>query len=259
MRQEAGARAWIVMAAIGDDGQPLAPLLRKLIALGPVMQGEAAAVEALPLTFREYRPGQEIVRERDRPNQACILLSGLCCRFKIVGDGARQINSFHIPGDMPDLQSLLLHQMDHGLLTLTRVKVALVPHPTLLQLIAGHPRLGLLFWRDTLIDGSIFREWMCSIGRRSARVRVAHLICELFLRYRNVGLVEDRSMPFHLTQTQIGDALGLSVVHVNRVVKSLRRDGLISLASRRLTIGDWAALVDIGDFDDAYLHLTPES
>lgn len=247
------------MAPIEDDGQPLAPLLRKLISLGPVTQSEVAAVEALPLTLREYQPGHEIVRERDRPGQACILLSGICCRFKIIGDGARQINSFHIPGDMPDLQSLLLHQMDHGLLTLTRVKIALVPHPTLLQLIAAHPRLGLLLWRDTLIDGSIFREWMCSIGRRSARVRVAHLICELFLRYRNVGLVEDMTMPFHLTQTNIGDAQGLSVVHVNRVVKSLKRDGLVSLSSRRLTIGDWPALAQIGDFDDAYLHLTPES
>ncbi|MET3889142.1 CRP-like cAMP-binding protein [Bosea sp. OAE506] len=242
-----------------NDAQPLAPLLRKLISLGPVTQGEVAATEALPLTLCEYRPGYEIVRERDRPAQACILLSGMCCRFKIIGDGDRQINSFHIPGDMPDLQSLLLHQMDHGLLTLTRAKVALVPHPTLLQLVAAYPRLGLLLWRDTLIDGSIFREWMCSIGRRSARVRVAHLICELFLRYRNVGLVEDMTMPFHLTQTHIGDAQGLSVVHVNRVVKSLKRDGLISLSNRRLTIVDWESLTQIGDFDEAYLHLTPES
>jgi CRP-like cAMP-binding protein len=247
------------MAAADDNGRPLAPLLRKLIALGPVSQADAAAVESLPLTLREYPPGQEIVRERDRPTQGCILLSGMCCRFKIVGDGARQINSFHIPGDMPDLQSLLLHQMDHGLLTLTRVRLALVPHPTLMQLVENHPRLGLLLWRDTLIDGSLFREWMCSIGRRTARVRVAHLLCELFLRYRNVGLVENMTMPFHLTQTHLGDALGLSVVHVNRVMKSLRRDGVIGIASRRLTILDWPGLARTGDFDDAYLHLTPGS
>lgn len=247
------------MAAVDETGQPLAPLLRKLIALGAVSQADVAAVESLPLVIRDYPPGQEIVRERDRPTQSCILLSGMCCRFKIVGEGARQINSFHIPGDMPDLQSVLLHQMDHGLLTLTRARVALVPHPTMLHLVERHPRLGLLLWRDTLIDGSIFREWMCSIGRRTARVRVAHLLCELFLRYRNVGLVEDMTMPFHLTQSQMGDALGLSVVHVNRVIKTLRRDGLISIASRRLTVIDWPGLMKIGDFEGGYLHLTSNS
>jgi len=88
---------------------------------------------------------------------------------------------------------------------------------------------------------------------------VAHLLCELFLRYRNVGLVEDMTMPFHLTQSQMGDALGLSVVHVNRVVKTLRRDGLISIASRRLTVIDWPGLTKIGDFEGGYLHLTSNS
>jgi CRP-like cAMP-binding protein len=247
------------MAAVDDPAQLLAPLLRKLISLGPVTPSEAAAVEALPLTLREYKAGHEIVRDRDRPTHACVLLRGLCCRFKIVGDGARQINSFHIPGDIPDLQSLFLHQMDHGLLTLSAAKAALVPHTTLQQLMDQYPRLDSLLRRDTLIDGSIFREWMCSIGRRSARVRIAHLICELFLRYRNVGLVDEMTMPFHLTQISMGDAQGLSVVHVNRVIKSLRSEGLISLAGRRLTILDWAALMRIGDFDAAYLHLATNS
>lgn len=243
-----------------NDGHahPLSPLLRKLRGLGPVSAEEAAAIQALPFVTRDVPSGQDIARERDRPAHACVMLSGLSCRVKIVGDGARQINSCHIPGDIPDLQSLFLHKMDHGLATLTRSRVALVPHPALLQLITAHTRLGLLLWRDTLIDGSIFREWMCSIGRRPALIRIAHLICELFIRYRTIGATEGTSMPFHLTQTNLGDAQGLSVVHVNRVIRELRQERLIEIAERRLTILDWDTLAALADFDEDYLHLSPK-
>jgi CRP-like cAMP-binding protein len=240
------------------NAHPLWPLLRKLSSLGPISAEEAAVIQALPFVIRDFRSGQDIVRERDRPAQACVMLSGLTCRVKIVGDGARQINSCHIPGDIPDLQSLLLHKMDHGLTTVTRSRVALVPHSALMQLITAHPRLGLLLWRDTLIDGSIFREWMCSIGRRPALVRIAHLFCELFVRYRTIALTEGSSMPFHLTQTNLGDAQGLSVVHVNRVIRELRQEGLIEIGDRRLTILDWDALSALADFDEEYLHLSPK-
>jgi CRP-like cAMP-binding protein len=235
----------------------LSPLLRKLSSLGAISKSETDAVFALPVTIRDMRPEQDLVRQGDRPSQTCVMLAGMSYRFKIVGDGAKQIFSYHISGDLPDLQSLYLVSMDHTLCTLTRSTVAFVPHRALHNLIDTHPRLAGLLWRDTLIDGSIVREWMCSIGRRSAKSRIAHLICELFVRYRNLGLAEGMTIPFALTQVNLGDSLGLSVVHVNRVVRKLKQDQLIAIEGRRLTVLHWDALVRTGDFDPDYLHLAP--
>jgi CRP-like cAMP-binding protein len=240
------------------SSERLAPLVRKLAGLGRLSQPEIDAVKALPITIRDMKAGQDLVRQGDRPSQACLMLDGMSYRFKIVGDGARQILSYHISGDIPDLQSLYLVSTDHTLSTLMPSRVAFIPHRSLHHLIETHPRLAGLLWRDTLIDGSIFREWMCSMGRRSALTRVAHLLCELVVRYRNAGLASEMTIPFGLTQINIGDSLGLSVVHVNRVFRDLKRDRLISVSRRKLTVLQWAELKRAGDFDPDYLHLAPE-
>jgi CRP-like cAMP-binding protein len=219
---------------------------------------EVDAILALPLTVRDVRAGQEIVREGDHPSQACLVLEGVSYRFKIVGEGTRQIFSYHIPGDMPDLQSLYLERMDHSLSTLTKGKVAFIPHHALHRIIQVYPRIGGYLWRETLVDGSIFREWMSNIGRRSALSRIAHVICELFVRYQAIGGVDEMTLPFPVTQNVLSDAQGLSVVHVNRVMKELKRDKLIRVERRKLTILDWDGLVSVGDFDPEYLHLRAE-
>src|SRR3954466_1866374 len=203
------------------------PLVRKLESVFPLSHAELGAVLALPMHIRELPAGQDIVREGDRPSQCCLLLEGFALRYKVVGDGKRQIMSFHIPGDMPDLLSLHLVRMDHSLATLSRSRLGFISHQNLRRLIQQHPRLGDAFWRETLVDAAVFREWMVGIGRRDARARIAHLVCELVTRLEIAGLARDKSIHIPLTQAHIADALGLSTVHVNRVLQMLRAEKLI--------------------------------
>jgi CRP-like cAMP-binding protein len=237
------------------SGDALAPLLVRLRAVSDLTEDEADAIRSLPFTVREVGAGWEIVREGDRPTQTCLILAGVSCRFKILGDGARQIVSVHIPGDLPDLQSLRLEIMDHNLATLTPSRIALVPHRAVELLMQVNPRLGAIISREGLIDGSIFREWICNIGRRSAHIRIAHFICEMFVRYRLIGANEEMRIPFAFTQAELADAQGMSTVHVNRVLRELKKEGLVSIAGKILTIHDWPRLQRTGDFDAGYLHL----
>ncbi len=193
----------------------LHPLVRKLETIVDLSDQEREAVLGLPVTVRVLNADQDIVRDQDRPSQCCLMLSGFACRYKTLPGGKRQILSFHIPGDIPDLQSLHLEVMDHSLGTLTESRVAFIPHGTLRAFIRAHPRIGDVFWRDTLIDAAVFREWMANVGRREAYSRIAHLLCELYVRLRAVGLANGQAYVLPATQAEIGDAQGLSTVHVN--------------------------------------------
>jgi CRP-like cAMP-binding protein len=237
----------------------LLPLIRKLESIYPLRDGEKEAVINLPMHVRELEAGQDIVREGDRPSQCCLLLDGFAQRYKVVGDGCRQIMSFHVPGDMPDVLSLHLPVMDHSLGTLAASKVGFISHQSVRRLIQDHPRIGDAFWRDTLVDAAVFREWLVGMGRRDAHARIAHLFCEIVTRLDVVGLAPGRSVQIPITQSTIADALGLSAAHVNRVVQELRSEGLITWRGRILTVNDWDGLKQAGDFDAAYLHLAPES
>lgn len=239
------------------SGQALGPLVTRMGAIGSVTEAEAAAILSLPHTLRQMTPGWEIAREGDHPSQSCLVIEGTCCRFKIAANGARQIVSYHIGGDLPDLQSCYLGRLDHNFSALTFGTVAFIPHHALKSLMTDNPELAVKFWREAFIDGSVSREWLCNIGRRSADVRIAHLICELFVRHRAAGTAERHSFPFHFTQAAIGDSQGLSTVHVNRVLQRLKVDQLIEIADKRLTILDWPVLQEFGDFDAGYLHLRP--
>lgn len=231
-------------------------LIRKLESIGQLSESERAAVARLPLELRSFAAGVDLVREGDRPHHCCLIVEGMTARYKLTGDGQRQIMSFHTPGDMPDLQSLHLEVMDHSLGAITRTQAAMIAHEHLHRLIAEQPGVGALFWRDTLIDASIFREWLVGVGRRSAYARIAHLLCELFARARAVGLTSGNTMELPITQVELGDSLGLSSVHVNRVLQELRGEGLIVSRGRTLIILDVAGLEKAGDFDPAYLHIT---
>jgi len=233
----------------------LSPLVRKLGSETPLSEEEVAALMDLSSIVREVSPGEIIVHEGDEPSQACLILDGLLCRYKITGQGARQIHSFHIAGDIPDLQSLLLAHMDHSISVLRPSVLAIIPHHGLHQLIAAHPDVGRMLWRETLVDGSIFREWLSNVGHRSALSRIAHVICELVIRFDVLGLLRDMTLPIRLTQSEIGDAQGLSLVHVNRVMKELREKHLIKSDGMHIQILDLKGLMTIGDFDPAYLHL----
>ena len=233
----------------------LNPLIRKLESVASLSAEEKAAVLDLPVTVRQMRADHDIVRERDRPTQSCLVLDGWLCRYKILESGARQIFSFHIGGDIPDLQSLHLRTMDHNLGTLVQSTVAFIQHESVKNLAKDFPHICNVLWRDTLIDAAIFREWMVGMGRRDAPSRIAHVLCELFIKLQAVGLTKDHSCHFPITQSVIGDALGLSTVHVNRSLMELRGKGLIKLEKQVLTILKWEELREEGGFDPLYLHL----
>ena len=230
-------------------------LIKRLEAIGTLSQDERDALSAIPATLREVAADHDIVRERDRPSVTCLILEGLACRYKVTDAGKRQIMAFHIPGDIPDVQSLFLKTMDHSLCALERTRVAAIPHSTMLDILEQHPRIGRLMWRDTLIDAAVFREWMVGIGRRPAYARVAHLLCEMMLRMEVVGLGTKKECRLALTQAELGDALGLSTVHINRTLQELRADGLISLQGSSLVAHNWDRLCEAGEFDATYLHL----
>jgi CRP-like cAMP-binding protein len=204
---------------------------------------------------RSIPPDTDIVRQGDRPAECCLILEGFACRYQTTDLGKRQILSFHVPGDMPDLQSLYLSVIDDNLGTLVPTRAAFIPHRALYALFGDRPELTGVFWRNTLIDGALFRRWVLNVGRHDAYARTAHLFCELLVRLKAVGLVTDDTIDLPVTQAELADALGITTVHVNRTLKDLRRDGLITQRGARLTVNNWDALVSAGDFDPTYLHL----
>jgi CRP-like cAMP-binding protein len=234
----------------------LEPLLRKLRYWASLDEADEKALLALPHEIKEIQPHHYIVRERDRPTHSCVMLSGFSFRHKLVGTGLRQIISIHMKGDLVDLQNSLLGIADHSVQTLVRSRVAMIPRDAVKQLAFDRPQIGFAMWRDTLVDGSIFREWVVNVGRRDARTRLAHLLCEFALRLKVAGLGEHNDYELPMTQEQLADALGLTSVHVNRTIKTLEQEGLISRSTTRsIQIGDWKRLAEVGDFDSTYLHL----
>ncbi len=232
-----------------------AALLRKLESIAPLMPDERAALLRLPLRLKTVATHHDIVCASDTPSESCLIVAGFACRYSLTAEGKRQILSFHIAGDIPDLQSLHIDVMDHSLTTLAPSSLAFIQHDDLRSLILSQPRLGGLLWRDTLIDAAVFRQWMVGLGRRDAYSRIAHLLCELLVRLRAVDLVEDHAFTLPATQAELGDAFGLSTVHVNRVLQDLRGNGLIALHGGALRVLDWEGLQKAGEFDPTYLHL----
>lgn len=236
------------------DEHPLAPLIRRWNDRTALAEADVQAIEQLPCTRRAFPRNSYVVREGAPPHSCALLLDGFSFRHKIIRNGARQILSIHVPGEFVDLQNCLLGFADHSVQTLSQAEVALIPKSALIALATSHPAVGRAMWLDTLIDGAIFREWVVNLGRRDAKTRIAHLICELVTRFDGSGAHGDGTYHFPLTQEQLGDATGLTSVHTNRILQSLRKEGLISLRSHSLEVLDLARLRAVGDFNDGYLH-----
>jgi CRP-like cAMP-binding protein len=209
---------------------------------------------SLPSTLRVFERDTYIIREGEQPVACNLMLRGYSFRQKLVSKGGRQIISIHIPGEFADLQNCLLSTADDSVQSLGRSEVAVIAKGPLMELLSANPNLRRAAWMDTLVDASIFREWVVNLGRRDARGRIAHLLCELMARMSASGLMDSGACDFPLTQEQIADATGLTPVHTNRTLQGLRRAGLINLSSNKLTILDWQKLAEVGDFKDRYLH-----
>lgn len=213
--------------------------------------------EVLEHTFSDVRKlatGQTIVREGEQANMLHLLLDGWACRYKLTKDGARQIPALLTPGDICDLDALLFDRLDYGLSTLTPCTVAVIPRDEARRISARHPGIASTLWWLMAVENSILSEWTLCLGRRSALQHLAHLLCELLVRLSAAGRVEDNSYVLPLTQEQLADVLGLTSVHVNRTLQTLRNNGVISLHHGRLTILDWPALKSLSDFRSGYLH-----
>jgi CRP-like cAMP-binding protein len=193
-------------------------LITKLTASNHLDGEDIRAINALPINARRLGPREVIVRDGDRATECCLVAEGFAFRSKTTIDGQRQIVSLHIPGEIPDLQSLHLHVMDHDLSTLTSCTLGFISHAALTQLNIARPNLAAALWRETLIDAAVFREWMLNIGRRSGPVRMAHLLAEFRQRLMAIGRVKHGAFEFPITQLELGDCLGLSTVHVNRIL-----------------------------------------
>ena len=221
----------------------------------PLDDGDRSALRGLPYQLQTLDPNKYIVREGVNTTFSTLILSGIAFRHKITLDGSRQILSIHIAGDFVDLEGSLLNTADHNIQTLTRCEVALVETSAIIRLIDEHPRIGRAMWIDTLIDGSIFREWILNVGRRDAKARVAHLFCEFAMRLKAAGLAQKQGYVLPMTQEQLADATGLTPVHINRTIKALEADGLVKREKRFMHILDWDLLRDAAGFSDLYLHL----
>jgi CRP-like cAMP-binding protein len=188
-------------------------------------------------------------------NSSTLLLEGFVCRYKDLSDGQRQITELHVAGDFVDLHSFTLKHLDHNIMALTASKVVQVPHENLKKITEAHPHLARVMWFSTNLDAAIHREWEVSLGRRSALQRAAHLFCELQVRLGLVGLSSEHEYALPITQAEFAECLGLTSVHVNRVLKELRERALVEFRNGRVTIRDLARLRRVAEFDPAYLYL----
>jgi CRP-like cAMP-binding protein len=236
------------------DGHFLAPLIRRWSRYTKFSTEDRDAILALPFTRKTFGKDAYLVREGQKANDCALLLRGFAFRQKLLRNGGRQIISFHIPSEFVDLQNALLGVADHNVQSLNRCEVAVIPRQALLDLAELSSGVQTSMWMDTLIDSSVFREWVVNVGRRDSRARIAHLLCELALRLKVSGEGENGTFEFPITQEQLADATGLTPVHTNRTLQSLRKDALIQLTSRSLTVMDWERLREVGDFDELYLH-----
>lgn len=234
---------------------PLQLLLHQLqlhSSLGPAAR---QSILDLPVQLKALETGAYLVREGDRPLTCAVLISGYAYRQKETTDGLRQIVSLHIPGEALDLQQLSLEVADHSVQMLTRGAVAVIEQTHIRRLMSAEPEVGNAIFTAVLIEGSIFREWVLNVGRRDARTRMAHLLCEFALRMEKAGLAGGDGFELPITQEQLADALGLTPVHVNRTLKALEATGLITRNKRNIAFPSWQRMRDVGDFNQRYLHL----
>ena len=234
------------------------PVLAKLQSAGALPAADRQLLIEVCGDVRRFPPRRDIIREGDKPDHVHLMLEGWSCRYQVLSDGARQITAFLAPGDMCDAHVTLLGEMDHSIASLTQASVAFIPRVQMVEL-ASRPAIARALWWASLVDEAVLRAWIVNLGRRDAFDRVAHLVCEMHARLRNIGLVKGDEFELPLTQEELADALGLTPIHVNRVLKRLREEELMTFKRQKIVILDIKALSRIAGFDPNYLHLEPHS
>ena len=234
------------------------PLIRKLDNYVHLSQDDREALESTAQATKYFAVHTDLIHEGDPTNDIYLILSGWAYRYKRLPDGRRQIMAYLIPGDLCDQRIFVLRRMDHCIGTATPATVAVIPTEAMISLTDRYPRIARALWWSTLVDEAITREWVLNVGQRSALERLAHLVCELFVRVQAVGLSHGLSFDLPITQIELADTVGLTPVHTNRTLAKLRADGLVSWRGRVLTILDLDRLTSLSMFNPAYLHLEHE-
>ncbi len=216
---------------------------------------ELGIIDRISSRPRTLAAKQDLVNEGDRPTESCLMLSGFSARYNILGDGKRQITAVHVAGEFVDLHSLLLASMDHSVMALSDITVSMVPHDYLRELSATHPHFTRMLWLLTVTDAAMYRQWLVAAGRLSTPGQIAHFLCEMFIRLEVVGQTDGFSFRLPMSQSELSDAMGLSVVHVNRTLQELRKKNLIVWQGDEVRIVDWDALKKLAEFDPTYLNL----
>lgn len=212
------------------------------------------ALENMCKVARTYPARRDLIREGDSSGPVLVMLEGWACRYKLVPGGGRQITAFLLPGDVCDTHVGVIDKIDYSLCTLTAARVAFVPRDAMNKFLGARASIAHAFWKMHLVDESVLRSWIVNMGRRSAIERIAHLMCELHVRARVVATGNQNHCPMPLTQIVLADALGLTPVHVNRVLKILKATDVMTIGAGTLTISDFSKLAALAGFDGNYLH-----
>jgi CRP-like cAMP-binding protein len=229
--------------------------VERLASRSVLTDDERTTILNLTGEIRHLASHADFVQAGEHVDHACLVVSGMVGRFGSNRDGVRQITCLHIPGDMADLPSVVSPRSGWGLGALTATTVLRVAHMDLRRLAATQPGVAEAFWRDCVAEGSIFSEWVVNVGRRDSISRIAHLFCEMAIRSEQAGHGDRQSFPLPITQTDLGDATGLTNIHVNRTLRQLRTEGVVQMRAGIVLIHDWNRLVSVGDFDPAFLLL----
>ena len=230
------------------------PLIHRLSQFMVLTNEEKQTLQGAVRKRVTIRKGKDIISEGQRPDEMYLIEEGWACRYKLLEDGEHHIMAYLIPGDLCDLHTTILDQMDHSIRAITPLKAAIYSADEISHLMAHSVRLTRALIWSTMVDEAILREWLVNAGSRAADKRLAHLFCELLLRSRAAGLTQDNSFEFPITQAELGESMGLTEVHINRVLQRLRGEGLISIENKRMAILDWVRLKAFAQFNPNYLH-----
>jgi CRP-like cAMP-binding protein len=234
-------------------------LLKTVERYMPLTLADETALRSLKYQIRVLEPQEDVVSQGERPDVSVYIMNGALARYHTVANGDRQFLSLHISKDLPDVQALFLKIMDHSVCALIQSEIVVFRHEAILPLLTKRPNLCFALWRITLVDAAIFRQAITNNSARPPEARIAHFCCEIFVRSRDAGLASEDSCGFPLTQTQLGQMLGVSIVTVNRALQGLRSKRLLDVRDGQLFIKNWRSLVRLASFDDTYLHIAQES
>jgi CRP-like cAMP-binding protein len=228
--------------------------IEKLSCFAELDEADIAELTRATAKVRRVGPRQDLIREGDRPGPVFVILEGWAFRYKILPSGTRQVLAYLMPGDSCDLHIGLLAEMDHSIQSVTKISFATIDRLEMDRIMDRRRSIAKAMYIGQLVDEGTMRSWITSMGRRASAERVAHLMCELYFRATNIGLIEENHFELPLSQSLLADSLGMTAVHLNRVLKKLRLDGAMTLKRGSLTITDPLRLARIAGFDENYLH-----